>query len=197
MRVFGIVLAGGQGRRMGGVDKALLSLAGRPLIGHVIARFSPQVEALALSANGDPARFAAFGLPVLADADSRGPLSGVLAGLRWARQGGATALVSLAVDTPFMPGDLVPRLCLAAEASATGTAIAHSGGRDHPTAALWPVALADALAAFLASAEKPRVLGFAEAQGAARAMFADAQGFANLNTPADLATAEALLRGPA
>ncbi len=197
MRIFGIILAGGQGRRMGGADKALLPLAGRPLIGHVIARLQPQVAALALSANGDPARFAAFGLPVLADDDSRGPLSGVLAGLDWARRGGATALVSLAVDTPFVPGDLVPRLCLAAEASATGSAIAHSGGRDHPTAALWPVALADALAAFLASGEKPRVLGFAEAQGAARAEFADARGFANLNTPADLAAAEALFGGAA
>ena len=84
MRIFGVILAGGQGRRMGGQDKALVALAGPPLLAHVIARLEPQVERLALSANGDPARFARYGLPILPDALGAGPLAGVLAALRWA-----------------------------------------------------------------------------------------------------------------
>ena len=84
MRIFGVILAGGQGQRMGGVDKALVPLAGAPLLAHVIARLEPQVERLALSAKGDAARFARFGLPVLPDGPGAGPLAGVLAALRWA-----------------------------------------------------------------------------------------------------------------
>ena len=99
---------------MGGADKAMALLAGQPLLAHVQARFAPQVEQLALSANGDPARFAAFGLPVLPDAASKGPLSGILQALHWAAPLGATAVVSVPGDGPFLPPDLVPRLCLAA-----------------------------------------------------------------------------------
>lgn len=196
MRIFGVILAGGEGRRMGGADKALLNLAGVPLISHAIARLDPQVERLAISANGAPARFAGFGLPVLADETPIGPLSGVLAALRWAAPLGATAVVSVSVDTPFLPGDLVPQLCLAAEAAAEGLALA-SSAKDHPACALWPVALADTLAAFLASGAKARVLAFAESHHAARAHFPDEAAFQNLNTPADLAAAEALLTGAA
>ncbi len=195
VRIFGVILAGGTGQRMGGADKALLMLAGRPLLAHVRDRFNPQVEALALSANGNPARFAEFGLPVLADNQSKGPLSGVLAALQWAMPLGATAVVSVAVDTPFFPGDLVPQLCLAAQGNVSGVAIADSAGRAHPTFAHWPVALAPALAAFLASDALPRLMGFAAANGATRAHFPDDGGFANLNTPQDLANAEARLRG--
>jgi molybdenum cofactor guanylyltransferase len=181
---------------MGGADKALLDLAGRPLLSLVIDRAEPQVEQLALSANGDPRRFDRFGLPVLPDAAPLGPLAGILAALRWAAPLGATAVVSFAVDTPFFPGDLVPRLCLAAETAASGLAIAAST-KDHPTFGLWPVALIEPLAQFLASGQKPRVLGFAEAQGCARARFAEEAAFHNLNTPADLADAEAAMRGAA
>ena len=194
MRIFGVILAGGQARRMAGRDKALLALNGQPLIGHVLDRLAPQVAALAISANGDPARFAAFGCPVLPDADALGPLSGILAGLRWAADGGASALVSAPVDAPFLPGDLVPQLLLAGEGRLT---LATSGGRDHPVVALWPVALADDLGRFLASGVKPKVTDFADAQGAARARFPDPQAFLNLNTPEDLAAAEALIRGAA
>ena len=84
MRIFGVILAGGTGRRMGGADKALLRVGGCSLLSHAINRLEPQVERLALSANGDAARFAGFGLPVLPDAVALGPLAGVLAALRWA-----------------------------------------------------------------------------------------------------------------
>ena len=193
MRIFGVILAGGEGRRMGGADKALLNLAGVPLISHAIARLDPQVERLAISANGAPARFAGFGLPVLADETPIGPLSGILAALRWAAPLGATAVVSVSVDTPFLPGDLVPQLALAAEGSAGGVALARSGGDDHPTFGLWPVGLRGALRDFLASGAKARVRAFADMQAAARADFAMDGAFGNLNTPDDLARAEAMI----
>lgn len=190
MRIFGVILAGGEGRRMGGTDKALLSLGGRPLLAHVRDRLEPQVEALALSANGDAARFAGFGLPVLADATPQGPLSGVLAALDWAAAQGADAVVSASVDTPFLPGDLVPQLWLAGDG---GMAVAECDGRLHPTCALWPVSLRDDLRGWLASGEA-KVMGFAARHGAARAGFSDPTGFMNLNTPEDVAAAEAALR---
>lgn len=191
MRIFGVILAGGQGSRMGGADKALVHLAGASLLYHVIARFDPQVQALALSANGDATRFATFGLPVLPDAGSNGPLSGILSGLIWGATQGATAVVAVPVDGPFLPPDLVPRLCLAAEGP--GLALASSHGDTHPTFGLWPVSLAPALAAFLASGAKPRVRDFAAAHGAALADFPDALAFANANTPEDLARLSGLL----
>lgn len=195
MRIFGVILAGGGGRRMGGLDKASLQLGGASLLVRAIGRLQPQVERLAISANGDAARFG-LGLPVLADADPLGPLAGVLAALTWAAPLGATAVVAVAVDTPFFPGDLVPRLCLAAEASPKGLAIAASQ-KDHPTCSLWPVTIADELAAFLGSGANPRVMDFATAQHCTRARFSDETAFQNINTPDDLAAAEARLRGAA
>ena len=191
MKIFGVILAGGQARRMGGVDKALVPLAGESLLCHVIARLDPQVAALALSANGDPARFAQFGLPILPDTASQGPLSGILSALTWGAAQGATAVVSVPVDGPFLPPDLVPRLCLAAEA--TGLALAASHGTTHPTFGLWPVTLAPVLAAFLASGAKARVRDFANAHGAALADFPDDLAFANANTPDDIARFAAIL----
>ena len=176
---------------MGGADKALLVLAGETLIFRSLARLEPQVERLAISANGDLARFRSFGLPVLADADRQGPLSGVLAGLLWAAARGADALVTAPVDCPFLPPDLVPRLWLA---GAGGVAIAESGGTLHPTFGLWPVRLAAPLADFLASGAKPRVRDFALAQAMQPARFPDDGSFANLNTPEDLARVESQLR---
>lgn len=195
MRIFGVILAGGQGRRMGGADKALIPLAGAPLLARVIDRISPQVEELALSANGDPGRFAAFKLPVLPDAVGAGPLAGVLAALRWAAPLGATAVMSVPVDGPFLPGDLCPQLCLAAERAPKGLAIATTAGRQHPTYGLWPVTLEADLAAFLASGAKPKVMDFVRALQGAEAAFPDSLGFENLNTPEDLTRADRLLRG--
>jgi molybdopterin-guanine dinucleotide biosynthesis protein A len=169
---------------MAGADKALADLGGQSLLTHVSQRFAPQVQSLALSANGDPARFAAYGLPVLPDDDSKGPLSGILQALLWATPLGATAVVSVPVDGPFLPPDLVPRLCLAAEGP--GLAMAACHGSVHPTFAIWPVTLAPALAALLTSGAKARVRDFALSHHAALADFPDDLAFANANTAQDL-----------
>lgn len=170
---------------MGGVEKALLDLGGRPLAAHVAGRLGPQVGALALSANGPAAAYAGLGLPVLADgpgARGEGPLAGVLAGLAWAEDIGAEALVTVACDTPFLPRDLVARL-----AAHPGGAFARSAGRDHPTAALWPCAARARLAALFAGGERRMRGALAGAQAVEFAASPDP--FANLNTPEDLAAA--------
>lgn len=192
MRIFGVILAGGAARRMGGQDKAMLALGGQSLLALVTARLEPQVERIAISANGDTARFGDR-FAVLQDETSKGPLSGGLMALDWAATLGATAVVSVAVDTPFFPADLVPRLCLAAEQSSGGVAVAVSGGRDHPTFALWPVGLRHDLRAFLVSDVKPRVMDFARQHGASKAVFDDDTAFMNVNTPEDLAAAKAMI----
>jgi molybdopterin-guanine dinucleotide biosynthesis protein A len=181
---------------MGGADKALVSLAGRPLIAHVLDRLEPQVERVLISANGDASRFAGFGCRVVADDRPQGPLSGVLSALAAAASMGATHMVSSPVDTPFLPGDLVPQLLLAAERSPEGLAFAGDATGDHPATALWPVALAPALAAFLDSGEA-KVTRFTAAHHATRALFPDPRAFLNLNTPEDLAAAEAMVKGAA
>lgn len=196
MRLHGLILAGGQARRMGGADKALVPFSGGTLLSRSIQRFAPQVEDLALSANGDAARFAAFGLPVLPDQSaSQGPLSGLLAGLTWAAARGATALATVPVDGPFLPCDLVARLCLAAEGTRS-PALAASPSGLHPTFGLWPVHLAEPLAAFLDSGAKARVRDFAQAHGLCVAEFPDDLAFANANTPDDLARLARLADGP-
>lgn len=195
VRIFGVILAGGEGRRMG-ADKALVPLAGRPLIAHVLDRLEPQVEQVLISANGDTSRFAPFGCPVVVDAVAQGPLSGILSALTFAAARGATHVVSTPVDTPFLPGDLVPQLLLAAEASPKGVAVAADPGGDHPATALWPVGLAPALVAFLAEGQA-KVTRFTEAHHGTRAVFPDPRAFLNLNTPEDVAAAEALLKGAA
>lgn len=181
---------------MGGADKALLRLAGKPLISHVLQRLEPQVDQVLISANGDDSRFASFGCEVVADSAPQGPLSGILAALIRAAQLGATHLVSTPVDTPFLPGDLVPQLLLAAEDAPEGLALARTADGDHPATALWPVALVPALGAFLAKGGA-KVTGFTDAHRAAHATFSDARAFLNLNTPEDLGLAEAMLKGVA
>ncbi len=147
--VAGVLMAGGQSRRMGGGDKCLRPLAGKPILSHVIDRVRPQVGPLVLNANGDPARFAAFGLPVVADAvgEFAGPLAGVLTGLEWAAEHAPAQgisciwLASFATDAPFLPEDLVARLLAKAEADGADMACAASRGRDHPVFGLWPLRL--------------------------------------------------------
>lgn len=194
MRIFGAVLAGGEARRMGGVDKALVVFAGRSLMSHVLDRLEPQVDQVLISANGDAARFAAFGCAVVPDDRPQGPLSGVLACLKRAAEMGATHLVTVPVDTPFIPGDLVPQLLLAAEAAPEGLAMARDDSRDHPATAVWPVGLVGALTEYLASGGG-KVTGFTKVHGAVTARFSDARAFMNLNTPEDLAQAEAWVKG--
>ncbi len=195
MRPAGVVLAGGRSTRMGGGDKGMLALAGRPLIGHVIERLAPQCAPLAINANGDPARFAGFGLPVLADpvAGWPGPLAGVLAGMDWAAAQGARAVVSAAADTPFFPADLVARLTEAGAFALAATPDETGRLRPQPTFGLWPVALRGALAQALAAGQR-RVAEWALAEGAQLVAF-DAAPFFNINTPQDLAAAEARLAG--
>lgn len=195
----GVILAGGLATRMGGGDKGLREIGGRRLIDHVIARLASQCGRLALNANGDPARFAEFGLPVLADsvADHPGPLAGVLAGLDWAATLGAKAIVTTAADTPFFPLDLVERL--EAEAGPSGLALAASPDetgrlRRHPTFGLWPVALREDLRAALAGGLRKIVL-WTDRHDAGTATFASEpfDPFFNVNTPEDIAVAEQLL----
>jgi len=194
LRIFGVILAGGEARRMGGADKAMVMLGGRPLLSHVLDRLEPQVERVLISANGDASRFARFGCTVIADDQSQGPLSGILAALIRAADLGATHLVSAPVDTPFLPGDLVPQLLLAAESSANGLALARDATGDHPVTAIWPVGLVPELAASLASGAA-KVTRFTAAQGASFADFPDPRAFVNVNSPEDLARAEAMLKG--
>jgi molybdenum cofactor guanylyltransferase len=196
LRIFGVILAGGQGRRMGGADKAFLTLGGKPLIHYTLECLRAQVETVILSANGDAARFADLGCPVVSDAASQGPLSGILAALHHAGAAGATHLASTPVDTPFLPPDFVARLQVAASSAPEGLALARTVDGDHPASALWPVALAPALAAFL-SEGGAKVTDFTNAHAAVRADFPDATAFLNLNTPDDLAAAAALLEGGA
>ncbi len=143
--VAGVLMAGGQSRRMGGGDKCLRTLAGKPILTHVIDRVRPQIGPLVLNANGDPARFSAFGLPVVADAvgDFAGPLAGVLTGLEWAAESapGCIWLASFATDAPFLPEDLVARLLAAVETEGADMACAASDGRNHPVFGLWPLRL--------------------------------------------------------
>ncbi|MER9236893.1 molybdenum cofactor guanylyltransferase MobA [Mesorhizobium sp. M0622] len=144
-RILGVVLAGGLARRMGGGDKPMREIGGRTILDHVIERLSPQCDELVLNANGDPARFASFGLPVLADtvANYPGPLAGVLAALDWAAENRPQTLwvVSVAGDCPFLPDDLVERLHQAQQDESAELAVASSGGRSHPVIGLWSVAL--------------------------------------------------------
>jgi molybdopterin-guanine dinucleotide biosynthesis protein A len=198
--VLGVILAGGRATRMGGGDKGLRPLAGRPLLNHVLDRLRPQVAGIALNANGDPTRFADFGLPVIADTlpDWPGPLAGVLAGLDWAAGQGADRVVTAAADTPFLPRDLVARLVAASGPS--GLALAASRDETgrvhrHPTFGLWPVALRQDLRAALVRGLRKVVL-WTDAHGAGTAVFpADPfDPFFNVNTPDDLTRAEALAR---
>jgi molybdenum cofactor guanylyltransferase len=188
-----VLLAGGLGRRMGGGDKPLRTLAGRPLLEYVIERIRPQVSAMVLNANGDAARFAPWGLPVVADPlpDFPGPLAGVLAGMRWAASRGAAMMLSAPTDTPFLPADLVQRLEAARAAAGVPLACAASGGRTHPVAALWLVALADELEAALRAGER-KIDAWTARYGVAEAAFDDAPGdpFFNVNRPEELAEAE-------
>ena len=197
MTVSGIVLAGGQARRMGGGDKCLRLLAGKPILAHIIARARPQVAALALNANGDPARFAEFGLPVVPDsiADFPGPLAGVLAGLDWAAasQPQASHGASFAGDAPFLPRDRVARLA-AALAAGGELACAASGGRAHPVFGLWPVALREALRRALREEGVRKVDQWTGRFRLATVEFPSGpvDPFFNANRPEDLAEAERL-----
>jgi molybdopterin-guanine dinucleotide biosynthesis protein A len=203
MKIAGVILAGGLARRMGGGDKALLSLGGETLLGRVIARLEPQVGEMVLNANGDPGRFAEFGLPVVADtvAGFAGPLAGILAGMRWAAARGHTHVASAAGDTPFFPADLVARLAAAASTGGQPIALAATndperGLSEHPTFGLWPVDLADNLEEALTVGNMRKIIVWTSRHGCARAVFDEDTEFPffNVNTPEDMVEAERILK---
>jgi molybdopterin-guanine dinucleotide biosynthesis protein A len=199
-KVAAVLLAGGQGSRMAadgqGGDKPLRLLGGRALLDHAIARVAPQVGAMVLNANGDPTRFAAWGLEVVADKlpDFPGPLAGILAGLRWAAQRGFQDVLSVPTDTPFLPIDLLARLDEARQAAGAPLGCAASGGWTHPVIGLWPVTLADALEADLRAGMR-KIDAWTAKHGVASAEFATVpfDPFFNVNRPEDLREAEQLM----
>jgi len=196
-----VILAGGQGVRLGGGDKPLRTIAGRPMLDHVLERLGTQSGEIAISANGDPQRLATFGLPVIADkgGGGAGPLAGILSGMRWASARGAARLLTAAGDTPFLPVDLGRRL---GEVDAGRIAVASSARRQHPVFALWPVALEADLAKFLSNSETLSVMAFLEPFEPVTVDFPFSlvggkplDPFFNVNTPEDLAQAEAIATG--
>lgn len=195
----GIILAGGLARRLGGVDKGLIEIGGQPILARLIERLRPQCAALALNANGDPSRFARFGLSVVADETKEfaGPLAGVLAGMEHAASHFPSAydLLSVPADTPFIPSDLAARLFEARLAAGARIAVAASAGRAHHAVALWPLALAEDLRQALANGER-RVSGFIARYENVTAQWPALpyDPFFNVNRTEDLAEAEALAR---
>ncbi|GAA4115176.1 molybdenum cofactor guanylyltransferase MobA [Aminobacter aganoensis] len=200
-QIAGLILAGGRSSRMGGTDKTLLPLGGRPMVVRVLDRLQPQAAPIAINTNADAALFANFGADIVADtiAGHQGPLAGILAGLEWAAQKpGVSHLLSVAGDTPFFPADLAVQLASRGDHGA----VAASNGRMHPTFALWPLSLRDGLAAFLESGDTRRVMTFIEQAGLYVVDFptvpfgaGTVDPFFNINTPGDLAEAERILDG--
>ncbi len=205
--ILACVLAGGQSRRMGGGDKTLLEIGKSSMLDLILSRLNAQTSNIVLNANGDPERFASYGLPVIADTVEgfAGPLAGILAGLNHARVNAPdiTHVVSIAGDTPFFPTDLIRRLASAVPAQRPVIALATSHERLHPVFGLWPVALADDLAQWLAEGNSGKVLAWVDRHDSVEVPFADdaATGldpFFNANRPEDLDIArEALLKATA
>lgn len=196
-----VILAGGQSRRMNngdldGANKALIELDGRPLLDHIIKRVEPQASTILINTNGDPNDYTQFGLPVIADTQKGflGPLAGVLAGMHYlAKHHPETRhIVTIAADTPFFPTDLAQKLEAATKDEAM-IAIAASKGRLHPVFGLWPIALANPLAKFLASGENAKVMAFVKKWNWVEVGFefeGEFDPFFNINTPDDLLRAE-------
>ena len=194
MNACGVILAGGQAKRMGGGDKSLLRLGGVLLIEHILARVRPQCDNWAINANGDERRFAFLGLPIIADSveGHLGPLAGILAGMEWAEAQGCTELLSIPGDTPFLPTDLGRRLGHEL-ASGAQIAVASSGGRSHPTIALWSVALAAQLRVALIEEGLRKIDSWTGRFRVADVGWHDDRCFFNINTREDLVAAESQL----
>ena len=192
-RIAGLVLAGGLATRMGGGQKALLKMGGTTLLARVLERLTPQVDQVAINANGDLGQYSAFGAPVLPDTldDFPGPLAGVLAGMRWAEREGCAHILSVAGDTPFFPKDLAARM---RDAGGTikmaATRDPERGVMRQPTFAFWPVDLADDLEAALQGGLRKIVL-WADRHGVETIVYDPDpfDPFFNLNTPGDIVTA--------
>ncbi len=195
-RTVGLVLAGGLARRMGGGDKALIRIGGVPILDRVLAVLRGTCDPIILNANGDPARFARYGLPVIADSvpDFAGPLAGILAGLDWAaaHAPGTEWVVSVPGDCPFLPANLVDRLHAARVEAGTPLACARSGDWRHPVVGLWRVDLRDDLRHALTVEDLRKIEIWTARHGVAIASWPDQpiDPFFNVNTPDDVATAD-------
>ena len=204
-RIAGVLLAGGLARRMGGGDKCLRPLAGETLLARVIARAQPQVGRLILNANGDPARFAAYGLPVVADVveGHAGPLAGILTALDWAAAEAPECplVASFATDAPFLPRDLVETMAEARDLAGADLACAASGGRAHPVFGLWPVELRADLREALVDRGERKIDRWTASHRLVEVVFPPdpVDPFFNANRADDLAEAERLIakHGPA
>jgi molybdenum cofactor guanylyltransferase len=205
--VVGVLLAGGRSSRMGGGDKCLLPMAGRPMLAYVIERLGPQVSDLIINANGDLSRFSGFGLPIVADqlGGHAGPLAGVHAGIAWAcaNRPESRFVITAAADTPFFPADLVSRFLSAIGNGNPRLLVARSEEGVHQVFGLWPVSLVSALEQSLQSGMR-KVGDFVKSHDAEEVMFPPMRiggrvidPFFNINGPEDLAEAEALLQGSA
>jgi molybdenum cofactor guanylyltransferase len=194
----GVILAGGRAERMGGGDKSLREVGGETILGRVIQRVRPQVDALVLNANGDPQRFAPFGLPVVPDSvpDFAGPLAGVLAGLEWAKANRPKAryVVTVPADGPFVPRDLVKRLAETLVAQDAELVTAASGVQTYPVVGLWPVRLRQALHDALVKEGVHKIDAWTSRFRRAIATFPTepVDPFFNANTPEQLAEADRL-----
>ena len=200
MATLGVILAGGLARRMGGGDKTMRAIAGRPILDHVIERLAPQCASLILNANGDPARFDAWGLPIVPDdvPDFAGPLAGVLAALDWTalHHPAIEWVVSVAGDCPFLPRDLVARMQTERTAMQAELAVAASGDQSHPVVGLWKVSLREALRHALVVEECRKIDRWTARYRlvTTRWPVTPVDPFFNANTPDDVAEAEALAR---
>jgi molybdopterin-guanine dinucleotide biosynthesis protein A len=196
MSTIGVILAGGLARRMGGGDKPMREIAGKPILSHVIERVGPQCDALVLNANGDAARFAAFGLPVVADTVEgfAGPLAGILAGLDWAAAQEAEWLVSVAGDCPFLPRDLVARFHDAQTRNDADLVVAQSDTQSHPVVGLWKVSLREDLRHALVEEGLRKIDRWTARYKLVSVEWATQpyDPFFNANAPEDLAEAEAI-----
>ena len=194
----GLVLAGGLARRMGGGDKPLRRVGGVTILDRVLGRLGPQCSSLVLNANGDPKRFAATGLPVVADdvPDFAGPLAGILAGLDWAvaHAPGIVFVASAPGDCPFLPRDLVARLHQARQEQGLPLACARSGEWRHPVVGLWPVALREDLREAVTGEGLRKIEIWTARHGVALADWpaVPVDPFFNVNTPEDAAAADSI-----
>jgi molybdopterin-guanine dinucleotide biosynthesis protein A len=198
-KILGVILAGGLARRMGGGDKGLQQLGGQPILQRIIDRLGPQVDGMILNANGDPARFAAWGLPVAGDAVDGfvGPLAGVLAGLAWAQanRSDVTDIVTVPGDGPFLPRDLVARMVVERDRAGADLACAVSAGQAYPVVGLWPVRLQDDLRRAVVEEDIRKVDRWTARHKLVQVDFPahPVDPFFNANAPEDLAEAERLL----
>ncbi len=199
----GVLLAGGRSERMGGGDKTLKLLGGKPMLARIIARAGPQVGELIVNANGDPSRFAEFGLPVVADVVEgfAGPLAGILSALEWAalNRPGAEWLASFPTDAPFFPADLVANLAEAAARESADLACARTEDGAHPVFGLWRVALRHDLRRAMTEENVRKVDAWTARYKLAHVDYATTpfNPFFNVNRPENLAEAERLLAGTA